>query len=118
MAENIRRTNKQFSKRSTHFKCKAHQRMGFNLSGLSVSQRLVFKSFIKIWAKSTTYPLVSKHRLNNVLMYEVEDQWKIGLEAYYFSKQKLNDVAMGKSYWTTGFMAEKVMGTLLDFYKL
>lgn len=57
---------------------------------------------------SSTYPLVSKHRLNNVLMYEVEDQWKIGLEAYYFGKQKLNDGSTGKSYWTTGFMAEKL----------
>jgi iron complex outermembrane receptor protein len=57
---------------------------------------------------STTYPLVSKHRLNNVLMYEVEDQWKIGAEAYYFSKQKLNDGATGKSYWTAGLMAEKL----------
>lgn len=57
---------------------------------------------------STAYPLVSKHRLNNVLMYELEDQWKIGLEAYYFSKQRLNDGAVGKSYWTTGFMAEKL----------
>jgi len=56
----------------------------------------------------TSYPLVSKHRLNNVLMYEVEDSWKIGLEAYYFGKQKLNDGATGKSYWTTGFMAEKL----------
>jgi outer membrane receptor for ferrienterochelin and colicins len=57
---------------------------------------------------STAYPLVSKHRLNNVLMYELEDQWKIGLEAYYFSKQKLNDGSIGKSYWTTGLMAEKL----------
>ncbi|EOR92540.1 TonB-dependent receptor [Arcticibacter svalbardensis MN12-7] len=57
---------------------------------------------------STTYPLVSKHRLNNVLMYEVEDEWKIGLEAYYFSKQQLNDGATGKSYWTAGLMAEKL----------
>lgn len=57
---------------------------------------------------NTTYPLVSKHRLNNVLMYEVEDQWKIGAEAYYFSKQKLNDGATGKSYWTAGLMAEKL----------
>ncbi len=57
---------------------------------------------------SIAYPLVSKHRLNNVLMYELEAQWKIGLEAYYFSKQKLNDGAVGKSYWTTGFMAEKL----------
>lgn len=57
---------------------------------------------------STTYPLVSKHRLNNVLMYEVEDEWKIGAEAYYYSKQRLNDGTNGKSYWTAGFMAEKL----------
>jgi iron complex outermembrane receptor protein len=57
---------------------------------------------------NTTYPLVSKHRLNNVLMYEVEDKWKIGAEAYYFGRQKLNDGATGKSYWTAGLMAEKI----------
>ncbi len=57
---------------------------------------------------STIYPLVSKHRLNNVLMYEVEDKWKIGAEAYYYSKQRLNDGTNGKSYWTAGFMAEKL----------
>jgi outer membrane receptor for ferrienterochelin and colicins len=54
------------------------------------------------------YPLVSRHRVNNVLMYEVEDKWKIGLEAYYFSSQHLNDGGIGKSYWTTGLMAEKL----------
>ena len=52
--------------------------------------------------------LVAKHRLNNVLMYEVEDQIKIGLEAYYFSNQKLNDGATGKPYWLNGFMVEKL----------
>ncbi len=57
---------------------------------------------------STAYPLVSKHRLNNVLMYEVEDKWKIGAEAYYFGQQKLNDGTTGKAYWTTGLMAEKL----------
>lgn len=53
-------------------------------------------------------PLTARHRLNNVLMYEVEDKWKIGLEAYYYSKQQLNDGTTGKSYWTCGFMAEKI----------
>lgn len=53
-------------------------------------------------------PLTARHRLNNVLMYEVEDKWKLGLEAYYFSKQKLNDGTFGKDYWITGFMAEKI----------
>jgi outer membrane receptor for ferrienterochelin and colicins len=56
----------------------------------------------------TTNPLTAKHRINTVLMYELEDQWKIGLEAYTFSKQLLNDGSIGKSYVITGFMAEKL----------
>ncbi|RZK25409.1 MAG: TonB-dependent receptor [Flavobacterium sp.] len=53
-------------------------------------------------------PLTAKHRLNNVLMYEVEESWKIGLEAYYYSKQQLTDGTTGRSYWTYGAMAEKL----------
>ncbi|MFT3827533.1 MAG: TonB-dependent receptor [Chitinophagaceae bacterium] len=52
-------------------------------------------------------PLSARHRLNNVLMYEIEDNLKLGLEAYYVSPQRLGDGAMGKQYWITGFMAEK-----------
>ncbi|GAB3936205.1 TonB-dependent receptor [Mucilaginibacter myungsuensis] len=63
----------------------------------------------------SAYPLVSKHRLNNVLMYEVEDNWKLGLEAYYFSPQRLNDGSTGRAYWTTGFMAEKIWERLSVF---
>jgi outer membrane receptor for ferrienterochelin and colicins len=32
-------------------------------------------------------PLTPKHRINSILMYEIEDKWKVGLEAYYFSPQ-------------------------------
>lgn len=53
-------------------------------------------------------PLTPKHRLNSVLMYEAEDKWKIGLEGYYFGKQQLNNGETGRSYWTTGFMAERL----------
>jgi iron complex outermembrane receptor protein len=53
-------------------------------------------------------PLTARHRLNNVLMYEKEEKLKLGLEAYYFSPQKLGDGSTGKSYWITGFMAEKL----------
>ena len=56
-------------------------------------------------------PLTPKHRLNNVLMYEVEDKWRIGLEAYYFSQQKLNDGLTGQDYWIFGAMAEKLWET-------
>ena len=57
--------------------------------------------------KSENY-LTPRHRLNSVLMYEVHEKWKLGLEGYYFSKQKLSDGTSGKSYWITGFMVEKL----------
>jgi iron complex outermembrane receptor protein len=53
-------------------------------------------------------PLTAKHRLNNVLMYEVEDKWKIGLEAYYYSPQQLTDGTTGRDYWIFGVMIEKL----------
>lgn len=56
----------------------------------------------------TEAPLTPRHRINSVLMYELEDAWRIGLEAYYFSRQKLNDGATGHSYVLCGFMAEKM----------
>ncbi|MBN3582808.1 TonB-dependent receptor [Algoriphagus aestuarii] len=58
----------------------------------------------------STYPLVAKHRINNVLMYEKHENFWIGLEAYYFSPQQLNDGAEGKSYWIVGLMSEKKFG--------
>lgn len=41
-------------------------------------------------------------------MYEVEEKWKVGLEAYYFSPQKLSDGTTGKQYVICGFMVEKL----------
>lgn len=87
--------------------------------GMETNLRLVYEHFklfvgytftdanthytsIKEWL-----PLTAKHRLNNVLMYEVEDKLKLGLEAYYYSKQRLSDGTTGKQYWITGFMVEK-----------
>jgi outer membrane receptor for ferrienterochelin and colicins len=57
---------------------------------------------------STFYPLVARHRLNNILTYEIDGKLKVGLEAYYYSKQKLNDGNTGKEYWLCGLMAEKL----------
>lgn len=76
-----------------------------------------FKLFIgytftdtKIHNDGTTVqnPLTAKHRLNNVLMYEVEEKWKIGLEGYYFGRQRLNDGTYGREYWICGLMMEKL----------
>jgi iron complex outermembrane receptor protein len=66
------------------------------------------KAYLHEGDRKTENYLTPRHRLNNVLLYEVEEKWKIGLEAYYFSKQQLSDGASGKFYWITGFMAEKL----------
>ncbi len=65
----------------------------------------VFNHFNNV---KSLFPLTAKHRLNNVLMYEKEGKLKIGLEAYYFSSQKLNDGKTGKAYWINGLMIEKL----------
>jgi iron complex outermembrane receptor protein len=54
------------------------------------------------------FPLTARHRLNNVLMYEKDEKLKIGLEAYYYSPQKLSDGTTGKAYWINGLMIEKL----------
>jgi outer membrane receptor for ferrienterochelin and colicins len=77
---------------------------GFKLFlGYTLTDANTHFSFEKKWL-----PLTSRHRLNNILMWEKENSWKAGLEAYYYSRQELSDGSFGKSYWVTGFMAEKI----------
>lgn len=52
-------------------------------------------------------PLVSRHRVNQVLVWEREDNFRIGLEAYYFSGQRRENDTRGSSYWIFGVMTEK-----------
>lgn len=51
--------------------------------------------------------LTARHRINNVLMYEVENKIKVGLEAYYIGPQPLSNGGKGRDYWITGLMIEK-----------
>jgi outer membrane receptor for ferrienterochelin and colicins len=88
--------------------------------GMETNLRLVYRDFKLFvgytYTDANTHftntkewlPLTARHRLNNVLMYEIEDKLKLGLEAYYYSKQRLSDGTFGKSYWIIGFMAEKL----------
>lgn len=66
--------------------------------------------------ETMAFPLVAKHRLNNVLMYEKHDDFRVGLEAYYFSPQLLGDGAIGQSYWIFGLMIEKKAGEHLSLF--
>jgi outer membrane receptor for ferrienterochelin and colicins len=56
----------------------------------------------------TDMPLTPKHRVNTVLMLEKEDNFRIGLEAYYFSEQQLTNGSRGQDYWINGVMVEKM----------
>ena len=56
--------------------------------------------------ETSEMPLVAKNRLNNVLVYEIEDRLMIGLEGYYFDPQKLGDGTTGENYWIFGLMTE------------
>lgn len=64
----------------------------------------------KIKENDRTYQktLTPKHKINSVLMYEIEDKWKIGLEAYYTGKQKLNDGKTGQGYLICGLMMQRI----------
>ncbi|MEC3966382.1 TonB-dependent receptor [Flagellimonas halotolerans] len=62
------------------------------------------------------FPLVAKHRLNNVLMYEKEKNLWVGLEAYYYSPQKLDNGETGQSYWILGLMSEKKLGEKFSIF--
>ena len=41
-------------------------------------------------------------------MWEHDEKWKVGLEAYYYSPQQLSDGTTGRDYWLCGFMAERI----------
>ena len=54
--------------------------------------------------------LMPKERVNMVLVYEREADFRIGLEAYYFSQQRLANAQMSSDYWIFGLMTEKYLG--------
>ncbi|MDN3640964.1 TonB-dependent receptor [Simiduia curdlanivorans] len=63
--------------------------------------------------------LVSQHRVNQVLVWEREDNFRIGLEAYYFSPQRRDNDTRGEGYWIFGLMTEKKLAeSVTAFFNL
>lgn len=56
--------------------------------------------------------LTPKHSIGAVLMYEVEDKWRIGYEAYYKSSQVRTDSTITPNFWTMGFMIMRTFNKL------
>lgn len=55
-------------------------------------------------------PLLPRHKINLTWMYEKEDNFKLGLEAYFTDRQFLTNGSRTPSYWELGFMAQKTWG--------
>ena len=57
-----------------------------------------------------TLPLTPRGRVNSSLLFEREENFKAGIEAYYTSSQRLSDGVRTKPYWVMGLFGEKSFG--------
>jgi iron complex outermembrane receptor protein/outer membrane receptor for ferrienterochelin and colicins len=55
-------------------------------------------------------PLTPKSKLNSALLFEKEEDFKLGFEAYYTSSQFLTNRFKTKPYWVMGIFGEKNFG--------
>lgn len=97
-------------------------------SGFETNVKLIYKEDLKLFAGYTlthakaTYltgnqylPLLPKNKLNMTLMYEKEDNFKLGLEGYYTDRQYLYNGDRTPSFWEFGFSAQKSFGKVSFF---
>ncbi len=98
-------------------------------NGFETNMRLVFKNDIKFFggytftnahAKYRTgnqfMPLLPKHKVNLVLMYEKHNNFKFGVEGYFTDTQYLYSGSKTHSFWEFGFMAEKTLWDKFSIY--
>jgi iron complex outermembrane receptor protein/outer membrane receptor for ferrienterochelin and colicins len=96
-------------------------------AGFETNARLVYE-FVKLFAGYTftdarakylagnqVLPLVPKSRLNSALLFEKEENFKAGFEAYYTSRQFLSDRSRTKPFWVFGIFGEKTYGNITLF---
>ena len=55
-------------------------------------------------------PLTARHRAGAILMWEKEDNFRLGYEVYYTGSQQLSDNTATRDYVTMGLMGEKKWG--------
>ncbi len=97
-------------------------------SGFETNIKLIYKEDLKLFAGYTyTYakasylqgnnflPLVPRNKLNLALLYEKENNFKLGLEGYFTDAQWLTNGSKTPSFWEFGFMAEKTFRIITCF---
>ncbi|HEX8139767.1 MAG TPA: TonB-dependent receptor [Pyrinomonadaceae bacterium] len=64
----------------------------------------------KYLAGNQVLPLTPKSRFNSALLFEKEESFKAGIEAYYTSSQFLTNRLRARPYWVLGIFGEKMFG--------
>ncbi len=96
--------------------------------GFETNLKFIFKDDLKLFVGYTftdaraTYrtsnqflTLLPKSKLNLTLMYEKEDNFKVGLEGYFTDRQYLTNGNRTVSFWEFGFMAQKTFNKISVF---
>lgn len=97
-------------------------------SGFETNLKFIFKEDLKLFlgytftnAKATYLQgnqflrLLPKNKLNLTLMYEKEENFKLGLESYFTDRQYLYNGFRTPSFWEFGFMAQKTFDKVSVF---
>jgi len=63
-----------------------------------------------------TLRLTPQSKINSALLFEKEDSFKAGFEAYFTSNQFLTDGSRTPSYWVLGIFGEKIFGKYSIFF--
>jgi outer membrane receptor for ferrienterochelin and colicins len=97
-------------------------------TGFETNAKVIFKENFKFFlgytytsakaeylSGNTFLSLLPKNKVNLALVYEKEDNLKIGLEGYFTDKQYLDNTGSTPSFWEFGFMAEKYFGKISVF---
>lgn len=97
--------------------------------GFETNMKFIFKDDFKLFAGYTftnakekyltgnqVMPLLPKNKLNLALIYEKENNFKLGLEGYFSDQQYLDNGTQTPAYWEFGFMAEKTLWKHYSFF--
>ncbi|MGG9970513.1 TonB-dependent receptor plug domain-containing protein [Ferruginibacter sp. SUN002] len=99
-----------------------------NSKGFETNLKFIYKEDLKLFVGYTFIdaranylttnqflPLLPKNKLNLTMMYEKEDNFKLGIEGYYTDKQYLYNGNRTPSFWEFGFMAQKTFRKVSAF---
>lgn len=98
-------------------------------SGFETNVKFIFKEDLKFFvgytftdakAKYLTgnqfLPLLPKNKLNMALIFEKENNFKLGLEGFFTDQQFLYNGTQTPTFWEFGFMAEKTLWKHYSFF--